>query len=206
MDVTELSRLVENLIRIGTIHSVDHAAVRVRVQTGALITQWLPWFERRAGETTIWNPPTVGEQCIVFSPSGEPASGVVLVGIHSELIQPPSHSPEIHVTKYPDGAVVSYNHAASALVVTGIKTANIVASESITLDTPLTHCTGTLTVDDLMTYKNGLRGSGGTAGNGNAVTGDFIHHDGELSSEGVVLATHRHSGVYAGEEISGVPV
>lgn len=111
MDITELSRLVENLIRVGTIHSVDHAAVRCRVQTGKLVTQWLPWLERRAGETTTWDPPTVGEQCIVFSPSGEPASGLVLVGIHSALIKPPSHSPDTHVTRYPDGGLIEYDHA-----------------------------------------------------------------------------------------------
>ena len=198
MDLTELSRRLENLIRIGTIHSVDHAAVRVRVDSGGLTSEWLPWLERRAGQTTTWNPPTIGEQCVVFSPSGEPAGGVVLVGIDSDLIPPPSHAQEKHVIKFPDGAVISYDHAASRLEITGCKTCHIEASESVTHETPLTHLTGKLVVDDLFTYKNGLRGSGGTEGNGNVVTGNFTHDEGNLSSHGIVLHTHHHTGPEAG--------
>lgn len=204
MDLVELSRRLENVLRIGTIHSVDHASVRCRVQMGKLTSQWLPWIERRAGETTTWDPPTIGEQCIVFSPSGEPAAGFVLVGINSDSIRPPSHSPERHVIKFPDGATFSYDHAASHLDITGIATCHIEASESITHDTPLTHMTGKLVVDDLLTYGNGLRGTGG--GEGNVITGDFIQTDGELSSNGIVLETHQHEGVISGGDISGVPV
>ncbi|HCE7062829.1 phage baseplate assembly protein V, partial [Pseudomonas aeruginosa] len=41
-DFATLSRLIENLIRLGTIAAVDHAAQRVRVLTGDLLTGWLP--------------------------------------------------------------------------------------------------------------------------------------------------------------------
>jgi phage baseplate assembly protein V len=115
MDLVELSRRLENILRIGTIHAVDHAAVKVRVKTGELVTQWLPWIEQRAGQTTTWNPPTLGEQAIVFSPSGEPAGGIVLVGIDSTAIQPPSHNPDDHATRYPDGTLVRYDHAAGIM-------------------------------------------------------------------------------------------
>lgn len=176
MDLTELSRRLENLIRIGTIHSVDHAAVRCRVQTGALITQWLPWLEQRAGETTTWNPPTIGEQCILFSPSGEPAGGIVLVGIDSAAIQPPSHSPEKHVIKFPDGATFSYDHATGHLSITGIKTAALSATESLTVSVP--HTTW---------------------------TGEIEQTSGNLSSNGVVLHTHTHTGITPGPANTGGP-
>lgn len=204
MDIVELSRLVENLIRIGTIHSVDHAKRRCRVQSGSLVTQWLAWIEQRSGETTTWNPPTVGEQAVVFSPSGEPSNGIVFYGVPSDLIDTPSHDPEKHVIKFPDGAVFSYDHVASHLEITGIKTATIVASESITHDTPLTHITGQCIVDDLLTYGNGLTGTGGD--HGNAITGDFTHSAGNLSSNGVVLHTHCHTGVQSGGSNTGNPV
>lgn len=203
MDLVELSRRLENIIRLGTIHSVDHAAVRVRVQTGHLITQWLPWLENRAGETTTWNPPTLGEQCILFSPSGEPENAIALMGLNSDAIQPPSHSADNHVIKFPDGATFSYNHATGHLEITGIKTAEIVASESITHRTPFTHITGKCTIDDLLTYGNGLAGTGGT--NNNIVTGNFTHSTGNLSSNGKVLHTHTHSGVQTGGGTTGSP-
>lgn len=227
MDLIELSRRLENILRIGTIHAVDHAAVRVQVKSGELITQWLPWIEQRAGETTTWNPPTIGEQAIVFSPSGEPAGGIVLVGIDSTAIQPPSHSPNDHVTRYPDGTVIRYDHAAgiheaiypdgaeiryslqsSHLEAIGINTLRVQADTSITLDTPLVHCTGKLTTDDLLTYGNGINGTGGT--NNNIVTGqfthngDFTHTGGNLSSHGKVLHTHVHPDLTSGGQ-TGAP-
>ncbi|WP_331275291.1 MULTISPECIES: hypothetical protein [Pseudomonas] len=48
-DIAALSRLIENLIRPGTIAVVDHGSLldtrhaRVRVQSGELLTGWLPW-------------------------------------------------------------------------------------------------------------------------------------------------------------------
>lgn len=211
MDLVELSRRLENLIRFGTIHSVDHAARKARVQTGYLVTQWLPWIESRAGETTTWNPPTIGEQCVVFSPSGEPAGGMIFYGVPSDQIDTPSHDPVKHVIKYPDGAKIEYDHASGHLEAIGIKTGLIQAATSITFDTPLTHITGQCVVDQLLTYKNGLAGTGGSNGNaisgnlthsngnitktgGNIfqVAGNFTHTGGSLSSNGIVLHTHHH--------------
>lgn len=117
MDLAELSRLVSNLIVIGTIHSVDHQSVRARVTIGKLTTEWLPWFEQRAGQTTTWDPPTVGEQCMVLSPSGAIEKGIILVGLNSNAIQPPSHDDSQHITRYPDGGLVRYDHQAHVYTV-----------------------------------------------------------------------------------------
>ncbi len=222
MDLVELSRLLQNLIRIGTIHSVDHPARRVRVAVGGLVTGWLRWMELRAGETTTWNPPTLGEQCVILSPSGVVENGIVLYGAPSDVIDTPSHSPDEHVVRFPDGTVITYDHAshqhrasypdgavigydaaASHLSATGIVTARIEADGSITLDTPLVHCTGKLTVDDLLSYGNGLAGTGGS--NGSTITGPITQTGGDLSSNGIVLHTHLHGSVQAGGDTSGGP-
>lgn len=188
----DLSRLIENLIRTGTVSQVDHARAMCRVKSGALETDWLPFTAHRAGNTRTWSPPTAGEQVLIMSPSGEPGAGIVITGIYATAHPAPSDSPDEHVTEYPDGARISYNHVSGHLAVTSIKTGVIQAATSITLDTPLTHCTGELTVDGLLTYGNGLAGTGG--GNGNAISGDFTHADGSLSSNGIVLHTHTHPG------------
>ena len=212
MDLVELSRCLQNLIRIGTVLAVDHAAVRCRVKTGQLETEWLRWHTPRAGTTLTWNPPTVGEQVVVVSPSGVLENGLVFYGFNCAAYPAPSSSPDTHVIRFPDGATFSYDHAASHLDITGIATCRIVADESIalvagdsiTLDTPLTHCTGKLVVDDLLTYGNGINGTGGK--NKNAITGDFAHAGGALSSNGVVLSGHHHVGVIKGGDESGDPV
>lgn len=203
MDNVELSRRLENLIRIGTIAEIDHASARCRIESGRLLTDWLPWFAHRAGNTRTWTPPTIGEQVMIFSPSGEPASGIVLTGIYREAHPAPSASPAKHVMDFPDGARITYDHDTGALTVTGIQTATIQAAVAVTLDTPLTHCTGKLTVDDLLTYGNGLAGTGGD--NNNVITGRFTHVGDQLSSNGIVLHTHVHTGVQSGGSTTGGP-
>lgn len=211
MDLVELSRLLENLLRIGTIHDVDLQRRRARVKSGQIITGWLTWFERRAGETTTWDPPTIGEQCLVLSPSGELAQGVIIYGIPSDVIDTPSHAEAEHVIRFPDGATFTYNHADSHLHIAGIKSATVDAAntllfkagESVTFDTPLVHDTGKHTTDDLLTYGNGLAGIGGD--NGTEITGDITHTVGKLSSNGIVLHTHVHGGVYAGGSTTDQP-
>ncbi|MDR1349369.1 MAG: phage baseplate assembly protein V, partial [Zoogloeaceae bacterium] len=85
----DLSRRLESMIRIGRVVAVDPAAARCRVKSGELETEFLPWLERRMGETRDWDPPTIGEQVMVLSPSGEVAGGIVLTGIPSDASPPP---------------------------------------------------------------------------------------------------------------------
>lgn len=192
----ELNRRLENLIRIGTIAAIDHATHRVRVDSGELLTDWLKWRTGRAGATRSWSPPTIGEQVMILSPSGELGNGIVLPSIFSDVFDSPSSSASEHVIEFPDGARLSYDHASGALSASGIQTATIQAAVSVTLDTPLTHCTGKLTVDDLLTYGNGIAGNGGD--NHNVITGDFVQSDGVLSSNGIVLDTHTHADAQGG--------
>lgn len=203
MEYAELSSRLENIIRFGTVAAINHATQRVRIDTGGNLTGWLQWRTARAGTTRTWEPPTVGEQVVILSPSGVLENGIVLPGLYSDTYDAPSASPDEHVTHYPDGAVVSYNHSTGALVASGIQTATIQAAISITLDTPLTHCTGKLTVEDLLTYHNGLAGTGGS--NANTITGHLTHTTGNLSSNGKVLHTHTHSGVQSGGANTGQP-
>lgn len=188
----DINRRLESIVRQGSILAVDHYAALCRVKSGELETDWLPWLERRAGTTRDWDPPTIGEQCILLSPSGDPANGFVITGVFSNANPAPNDTPDECTREYPDGARVSYNHQTGHLSITGIKTFEIKASDSGLIDCPQVIFTGAVTIEDLFTYLNGLRGSGGDAGIGNVVTGNFTHTAGDLSSNGVVLHTHDH--------------
>lgn len=148
MDIATLSRMIENLIRIGTVHDVDLAAPRCRVASGELITGWLPMPSQRAGTTRKWSPLTVGEQVIIVSPSGELAAGCVLpLGIFSDSIAPPSSSADVELTEYPDGAIIGYNHATHELSVGGINKLTIVATGDVCVDNDgdaIVNCKGAL--------------------------------------------------------------
>lgn len=197
MDSAEILRLLENLLRLGTVAEVQHAKPpRVRVKTGGITTDWLPWVERRAGGTRTWSPPTIGEQVLLLCPSGEPRNGVVLCGIPSDDIDVPSHSADETVTLYADGATTTYNHASGTLSVTGIQKVIVEAATSVLVKCPDTTFDGDVTVKGLFSYQNGIAGKGGR--NGNKITGDFNHQNGKLSSNGVVLDTHGHGAVQRG--------
>lgn len=207
-DFADISRRLESLIRYGTIAEVQMKPPRVRVQSGQLTTTWRPWVSLRAGDTSEWDPPSVGEQCVLFSPSGDTTTGFALVGLFSDANPAPSSSPDEHVRAYPDGARISYNHATGELSATGIKTALVQASEKCTTDCPLTeftgdvHIKGKLTVDDqtllkaLLTYMAGMAGQGGS---GKTVIrgaidhdGDFHHVGGSFTSDVVLKDGHHH--------------
>jgi phage baseplate assembly protein V len=197
MDNAELARLIENLIRVGTVAEVSHGRPpAVRVTTGGITTTWLPWCEKRAGGTRTWNPPTKGEQVVLLCPSGDPSNGIVLCAIPSAANDAPSQSPNETVTLYPDGALVKYDHAAGMLTVEGVKTVFLEAATSVLVKCPDTTFDGNVTVKGLFSFLNGIAGQGGD--NGNVITGDLTHQDGKLSSNGVVLDDHGHGAVQPG--------
>lgn len=196
MDSAENSRLIANLIRVGTVFAVDHKKRRCRFKSGKLETQWVKWITLRAGTTGTWNPPTVGEQGILFSPSGCTENGIVLVGIESDANPSPSTDPNKDHTRYPDGAVIEYDHAAGALKATGIKTALVQASDHCTIDCPEntitgnTRIEGTLTVEKLFTYKAGMNGTGGEGAS--AIINGRIETTDDVVAGGISLMGHDH--------------
>lgn len=181
-DIAALSRLIENLIRLGTIAEVDHGSLqdkrpaRVRVQSGDLLTGWLPWAALRAGTTRDWDPPTVGEQVLVLSPSGQTAQGIAITGLFSALIPANGDRAGLHRRTYPDGAVVEYDSEAHQLLATlpAGGRVEIVAPGGFKLQ-------GDVDIDGLVT-----------------VTRDVV-------AAGISLVKHPHGGVQAGNAQTGAP-
>ncbi|HCL2948815.1 TPA: phage baseplate assembly protein V [Pseudomonas aeruginosa 059A] len=132
--IAELARLIENLVRLGTIADVDVAKARVRVKSGDITTAWLPWMALRAGTSKEWDPPTEGEQVLLFSPSGQLTQGVALVGLFSEANPANGNLANLHRRTYPDGAVIEYDSAAKHLRATLPGTAEVIAAGDISLN------------------------------------------------------------------------
>lgn len=132
----ELLRLITNLIRIGTIEQIDVDQARVRVKSGENITGWLPWLTRRAGATKDWNPPTIGEQIILLSPSGDLAQAIVLGSLYSDENPAPKNSNDLYHLVMPDGSFLTYNHIEHSLLieVLGISELHITGNTKIIID------------------------------------------------------------------------
>lgn len=134
-DLATLARLLENLIRFGTIAAVQMKPPRVKVLTGTLTTAWLPWLSPRAGEDREWNPPTVGEQVLLLSPSGQLANGAAITGLFSEHIPANGNRAGLHRTTYRDGAVIEYDSIAKHLRATLPGTAELTAVGDVSVTT-----------------------------------------------------------------------
>lgn len=199
--IQELARALRNMIRTGVIVETDLNAGRCRVQTGGIYTDWLQWLTHRAGRSRTWWAPSVGEQVLILAIGGELDTAFVLPAIFSDDHNAPSASADAWHVSFPDGAVMEYEPETGALTVSGIKTADVTASESITatvpvvmvkastrvtLDSPEVVCTNKLITATLEVQKGGK------------MSGNIEHSGGAFKSNGVQLDDHDHGGVQRG--------
>ncbi len=59
--LTEIMRLITNLIRTGTVTEVDRENWLCRVKVGELETNWINWLTLRAGSARTWWCPSPDE-------------------------------------------------------------------------------------------------------------------------------------------------
>ena len=199
--LSEIQRLLRNLIRVGVVTNVNTKDALCRVQTGDMTTDWLNWLTRRAGRSRDWWAPSIGEQVLILSIGGELDTAFVLPGIYSDENPAPSASADALHISFPDGAVIEYEPENGALTVSGIKTADVTASESltttvplvlvkaatrITLDTPEVVCTNKLITGTLEVQQGGM------------MHGTIAHSGGAFTSNGVQIDDHNHGAVQRG--------
>lgn len=177
-----IDRMLLNLIRYGRIKSVEGDTATVDFD--GEVVPGIPWGKARAGNTSQWYAPSVGEQCCVTSPSGDLAQGSISHFIEQDDFPNPGDSPDKDITKYPDGTIVEYDSssntltidtsAASGTVIIKCNTATVEAAASVTIDSPETTCTGNLTVAKSLSV--------GTAGGTSTMKGN-------MTIEGGIKAT-----------------
>lgn len=182
--IAELRRRLDNMIRPGTIYAVDHATARCRVKSGEILTGWLRYFVGRAGYVRRHSVPTLGEQCAVFSPSGEMAAGFVLVGINCDQFPSPSENPHLDSSIYTDGTWFGYDMGSKELTV--IMTAggkiNVQAPAGVQIAAP-----------------------GGVSITGDVDITGTVTVSQDVVASGISLAKHTHGGVQGGNGTTGAP-
>lgn len=187
-DLATLARLIENLIRLGTIAAVQMKPPRVQVKTGSLTTGWLPWIAARAGADREWNPPTAGEQVLLFSPSGQLGNGIVLTGLFSDHIPANGDREGLHRCTYRDGTVIEYDSIAHHLNVTLADggTTSLTSTGGINIVGPINH-----------------KGDYTQTGNQN-VTGKVVVTE-DVIAANISLVNHPHGNIMPGSGKTGKP-
>jgi len=136
--LVELSKLLNNLLRIGVLSQVDTDSAKVRVKSGDLETNWIPWLSARAGKNAQWNPPEVGEQVMMLSPGGDLAQAVALPALYSTANPAPSKDKAVFKDLFKNGDYIQHDNNSGVLTL---------KATSIRILGPVTQTGGDMTSD-----------------------------------------------------------
>lgn len=202
--LAELYRQLYNLVKIGTVHSVNYQANTARVEFGEVVTDFLPWTTTRSAGNRTYDSLEVGEQVVVLTPPGG-ASGIIIATLNQTAYPAPDHSADIQKTIYKDGSVVSYDRAAHILTadingdVKALATGNIQAEAGknisakatkavdVTAGTSATITAKNIALNGIITLNGPLSQGGGING-GDATFNGSLHTTGDITTDSDVVA------------------
>lgn len=110
-EVSELARLVANMIRTGTVFEIDFERPhpRVRVSDESWKSDWLPWLEGRAHEEATWSPPRIGERVMLLAPGGDVDQAIILTGLPCDEYPVPSREKKQSMRRFEDKAFMRHD-------------------------------------------------------------------------------------------------
>lgn len=187
-------------LKFGTVSAVDEKSCRVRVRLpdlDNLRTAWLPVGVRKTKADKDYWLPDIGEHVAVLL-DGRGEDGVVLCAIYSDADSVPVVSRDKWHRKFADGTTLDYDRKAHQLTVNCVGGITVVAAgsvlvqaPSVTLDTPITTCTGDALIKGKLTYQGGMAGSGGSGAaatiQGNVQVEGNVGVDGNVNASGSVM-------------------
>ncbi len=180
----ETDRTIGDLLRVGLVESVDLDAGKAVVSFGEQTTPPIDWL-MQVGDTTVWIPPTIGQQVLVLTPEGDAEQAMILNGLPSSAFSALFLGLK-NAIRFQDGAQVTYDPEANALDLSTPGTVSVTAPGGITL-TGDTTITGNVGISGDVQIDKTLTATTDVVGGGKSLKG------------------HKHLGVSAGGAVSGVP-
>ena len=206
-EIAEIDRRMAATVMAGVIESVDYENARCRVRVAGWVSAWLPWMASAAGRVRHWRPPSVGEQALIVSPSGEVETGFVMPGFYTDQHDQANDNREnMTATDYPDGAHQHYDHdnheyflkvpAAGRIFLQVGGSSLEMTDGTITLTTKLFKVNAPISVfegnvDVAMSVHAGV----------NIIAANSV----AALNGGVVLEAHQHTDVTSGDDKTGYP-
>lgn len=188
--LSDLYRRFENLIRIGTIAEVDEQNLRLRVQSGELLTDWLPWPGQIGNNFIQWRPLRVNTQVVLCCPSGDPAQALIVSILYTEALKPTNVDASFDVIQFNDGTTLQYDAAQKALTLSSASDIHLIAQNTIHLQAGNTVQS---TAENHVT-KGKVR-----------IEGAVTQTGGDFTSDGISVQQHQHIGVASGTAKTGAP-
>lgn len=110
----EHDRMIAAMLLPCVVVGVDLLAARVRVKAGAWVSAWVRWHSLAAGKARHWRAPSLGEQGVLFSPSGNPALGTFVPGLYGNAGVPPDNRDHVEAWYFDDGGSLVYDWEAGS--------------------------------------------------------------------------------------------
>ena len=134
----QADRMLAGLVIPCYVVGVDLAAARVRVSDGGDWTSaWVRWHAQAAGKARHWRAPSIGEQGVLVSPSGEPAQGTFVPGLYGNAGAPPDNRDHVEVWRFDDGGSLVYDWVANSYTIklpTGTVNIEVGSSKAVITD------------------------------------------------------------------------
>lgn len=86
--LAEHDRMIAAMLMPCAVVGVDLPAATVRVSNGAWTSAWVRWHSLAAGKARHWRAPSLGEQGVLFNPSGQAGMGTFIPGLYGNAGPP----------------------------------------------------------------------------------------------------------------------
>jgi phage baseplate assembly protein V len=113
----------------------------VRVTNGEWTSAWVRWHSLAAGKARHWRAPSVGEQGVLFNPSGQAGMGTFVPGLYGNAGAQPDNRDHVEVWRFDDGGSLVYDWEAKSYTITlptGTVTIKVGSTEVIVTDNAVT--------------------------------------------------------------------
>ncbi|PNA88478.1 MULTISPECIES: phage baseplate assembly protein V [unclassified Pseudomonas] len=147
----QADRMLAGLVIPCYVVGVDLVAGRVRVSDGGDWTSaWVRWHALAAGKARHWRSPSMGEQGVLVSPSGEPAQGTFVPGLYGNAGPQPDNRDHVEVWRFDDGGSLVYDWEANSYTIklpTGTVNIEVGSTKAVMTDDTISAKTTTLTAE-----------------------------------------------------------
>ncbi|WP_331831872.1 phage baseplate assembly protein V [Pseudomonas sp. LH21] len=184
-------RMLASLVIPCRVVAVDLVAAMVRVSDGSGWTSaWVRWHSQAAGKARHWRAPSLEEQGLLISPSGEPAQGTFVPGLYGNAGPAPDNRGHVEVWRFDDGGSLVYDWQAKTYTIelpSGTVTVKVGASQAVLTDDAITAQSSSITAQgDTITLTGAVTINGALM-----VTGD-INGGGRIIDTAGNTANHKH--------------
>lgn len=177
--LAEHDRMIAAMLMPCVVVGVDLAAPAVKVSSGEWTSTWVRWHSLAAGKARHWRAPSLGEQGVLFNPSGQAGMGTFIPGLYGNAGAQPDNRDHVEVWDFEDGARLVYDwqaHSYTITLPTGTVAIKVGGTEVVVTDDAVRVKSGTISLEaDAVAIKGAVSIDGSLRVTGNIdATGNIM--------------------------------